>query len=63
MKTLVLTDFSDVSKRALEYTLDLLVTQNSEDVTLAHVVSDAGRRRKPWRTLIPSWRAFPIRTA
>ena len=41
MKTLVLTDFSDVSKRALEYTLDLLVTKNSEDVTLAHVVSDA----------------------
>lgn len=41
MKTLVLTDFSDVSKRALEYTLDLLVTKNSEDVTLAHVVSNA----------------------
>lgn len=39
MKTLVLTDFTHTSKRALEYTLDLLVSSASSVVTLAHVVS------------------------
>lgn len=38
MNILVLTDFSQTSKRGLEYTLEFLVNNTTESITLAHVV-------------------------
>jgi len=55
MKTLVLTDFSHTSKRALEYTLDLLVTERNDTITLAHVVrkpSEASQAMKNFALFI-----------
>jgi nucleotide-binding universal stress UspA family protein len=53
MKTLVLTDFSHTSKRALEYTLDLLVTEGAQTITLAHVVSKASDASKAMENFTP----------
>lgn len=53
MKTLVLTDFSHTSKRALEYTLDLLVTEEDREVTLAHVVAKPADAAKGMENFTP----------
>jgi len=41
MNILVLTDFSQTSKRGLEYTLEFLVNDKTESITLAHVVKSS----------------------
>lgn len=53
MKTLVLTDFSHTSKRALEYTLDLLVTEGEQSITLAHVVGKPADAAKAMENFNP----------